>query len=142
MTLAPDAMLCFALYSAAHAMQQAYRPLLEPLGLTYPQYLVMATLWARDDRPSVGEIGRDLGLESSTLTPLLKRLEAAGLLVRRRDAKDERLVRLVLTGEGRALEYRAADIPARIAELTGLPPEELARLRDAVAGLAKVMRRP
>ena len=88
-----DNFICFALYSAGHAFTRLYKPLLDPLGLTYPQYLVMAVLWEKDGR-TVGEIGEKLLLESSTLTPLLKRLETAGMLRRTRDQDDERVVRI------------------------------------------------
>ena len=132
MTLAPQDMMCFALYSAAHAMQQAYRPLLEPLGLTYPQYLVMSALWTAQTPPTVREISGQVQLESSTLTPLLKRLEAQGLLRRARDPRDERQVRIQLTEAGQALRAQAANIPARIATKTGLSTADLMELRDAV----------
>ncbi len=134
MTLAPADMLCFALYSAAHAVQAAYAPLLEPLGLTYPQYLALSALAARDGQ-SVGEIGAELRLESNTLTPLLKRMEAAGWLTRQRDAQDERQVRLRLTEEGRALAARAAGVPAAFLAKTGMELPELADLRDTLGVL-------
>ncbi len=111
MTLAPPDMLCFALHSAAHAMHAAYAPLLEPLGLTYPQYLALSAL-AAEDGQSVGTLGATLRLESNTLTPLLKRMEAAGWLTRRRSDRDERQVLLHLTDAGRALAGQAAAIPA------------------------------
>ena len=114
-----DDMLCFALYSASHAFSRVYRPLLEPLGLTYPQYLVMVVLWAGDGQ-TVGALGEQLFLESNTLTPLLKRLEALGHVRRARDADDERQVRIHLTESGRALAGRAADIPRCLGEATGL----------------------
>ena len=101
-----DDFLCFAVYSASHAFNRLYKPLLDELGLTYPQYLVMVTLWERDDR-TVGEIGERLFLESNTLTPLLKRMEAAGLVSRSRDPADERQVRLRLTAEGKGLVEKA-----------------------------------
>ena len=106
-----DHQLCFALYAASLAMTKAYRPLLAPLGLTYPQYLVMLVLWEGDGL-TVKQAGERLGLDSGTLTPLLKRLEAAGLLQRLRDAADERRVRLQLTAAGRALRARAVPHPA------------------------------
>ena len=96
MTLAPSDMLCFALHSAAHAMHSAYAPLLDPLGLTYPQYLVLSALSGRDPL-TVGQLGAELRLESNTLTPLLKRMEALGWLTRSRNPKDERQVRVGLT---------------------------------------------
>ncbi len=134
MTLAPTDMLCFALHSTAHAVHSAYAPLLQPLGLTYPQYLVLSSLNNRDAQ-TVGTLGSELRLESNTLTPLLKRMEAAGWLRRNRDGKDERQVRLSLTEDGRALAGRAASVPRAFAERTGLPQSDLADLRDILAAL-------
>ena len=134
MSLAPTDMLCFALHSTAHAVHGAYAPLLHPFGLTYPQYLVLSSLNARDDQ-TVGQLGVELRLESNTLTPLLKRMEGAGWLRRSRDGKDERQVRLSLTEEGRALAARASGVPAAFAERTGLPLSDLADLRDILAAL-------
>lgn len=131
--------LCFAVYAAAHAFGHAYRPLLEPLGLTYPQYLVLLQLWERDDR-SVGELGGALFLDSGTLTPMLKRMEAAGWLSRRRDPRDERVVRITLTPAGTALRERAKAIPATLACGIGLEEEELGRLRPALQRLAARLR--
>ncbi len=111
--------LCFAVYSASHAFTRAYRKLLEPLGLTYPQYLAMLVLWERDDR-RVKEIGAELYLDSGTLTPLLKRLENLGLVRRVRDARDERQVSILLTETGRALEAKAVTIPAELICMTRL----------------------
>ncbi|HVR50963.1 MAG TPA: MarR family transcriptional regulator, partial [Pseudorhodoferax sp.] len=105
-----DHQLCFALYSASLAMTKLYKPLLAPLGLTYPQYLAMLVLWEQDG-PMVSALGERLGLDSGTLTPLLKRLEAAGLVQRERAAEDERRVRVRLTPAGRRLKVRAAKIP-------------------------------
>lgn len=139
MKLAPPDMICFALYSAAHAMQQAYKPLLDPLDLTYPQYLALTALWAKDDQ-TVGEIGRQVQLESNTLTPLFKRLEAQGLVNRRRDEDDERQVRIQLTEAGRAMQERAAHIPACIVERTGMDLAELVALRDRVISLRDHLR--
>ena len=136
MSMPPDAMICFALYSAAHAMQQAYRPLLDPLGLTYPQYLVLSALWSGQEPPTVGAIGRQLQLESSTLTPLLKRLEAIGLIRRTRDTADERQVRVHLTDDGRAMQARAAHVPDCILERTGMTPQALLALRDRLRATA------
>ena len=138
-TLPPPQMLCFALYSAAHAMQAAYKPLLDPLGLTYPQYLALSALWAEDGQ-TVGQIGAALMLDSNTLTPLLKRLEQAGWVQRRRDAADERQVRLTLTDAGRALREQAAAIPGCFLERTGLALPEAAALRDEVAALRDRLR--
>lgn len=119
--------LCFSVYSASHAFNRIYKPLLDGLGLTYPQYLVMVALWQEDDQ-SVRNIGEKMYLESSTLTPLLKRLEAAGLVSRKRDPKDERSVRVSLTGEGKALRAKAEEIPTCILEATGLDIETAKRL--------------
>lgn len=134
MTLAPSDMLCFALYSTAHAVQSAYAPLLEPLGLTYPQYLVLSALAAQDGQ-TVGEIGAAVRLETNTLTPLLKRMEAAGWLTRRRDPQDERQVRLTLTEAGHGLAARAAGVPRAFAERTGLPMDQITDLRDILTAL-------
>ncbi|WP_420101460.1 MarR family winged helix-turn-helix transcriptional regulator [Bosea sp. (in: a-proteobacteria)] len=129
-----DDLLCFAVYSASHAFNRLYKPLLDELGLTYPQYLVMVTLWERDDR-TVGEIGERLFLESNTLTPLLKRMEAAGLVSRSRDPADERQVRLQLTHEGRALIDKARQVPPCVLDATSLSGEEARRLTDQIAAL-------
>lgn len=131
-----EAMLCFALYGAEREMLRAYQPLLAPLGLTYPQYLALLTLWRRDGQ-SVGEIGAALGLETNTLTPLLKRLEAAGLLRRSRAAHDERQVLVTLTEAGRALQTQAAHVPGCFAAATGLDLPELAALREALQRLRR-----
>ena len=126
--LALDKQLCFALYSASLAMTKVYKPLLAPLGLTYPQYLVMLALWEHDGQ-SVSALGDRLALDSGTLTPLLKRLEAAGLVERRRDETDERSVRIFLTRAGRALQKKARDIPLQILNASGQKPAELMALR-------------
>ncbi|AFK53407.1 MarR family winged helix-turn-helix transcriptional regulator [Tistrella mobilis] len=123
-----DAQLCFALYGASLAMTKLYRPVLEGLGLTYPQYLAMLVLWESDDI-TVGDLGRRLGLDSGTLTPLLKRLEAAGLVTRRRDPRDERQVRVALTEAGRALKARARHVPEQMFCAMGLELDELGDLR-------------
>jgi MarR family transcriptional regulator, organic hydroperoxide resistance regulator len=123
--LALDQQLCFALYSSSLAMTKLYKPLLEPLALTYPQYLVMLALWERDGA-TVSELGLRLTLDSGTLTPLLKRLEVAGLLARQRDTEDERRVLVRLTGAGRALKSRAAKVPPQVACATACSLDELA----------------
>lgn len=130
-----DAMLCFSLYSASLAMNRVYQPLLEELGLTYPQYIALTALWNEDAQP-VGALGRRLGLETNTLTPLMKRLEAAGLVQRARNPSDERQVIVSLTPEGRALKDRAAHIPAAIFAATGMRKEEIAELKAQVDKLA------
>lgn len=129
-----DNQLCFALYSASLAMTKVYKPLLEAIGLTYPQYLVMLVLWEQDGL-IVSEIGVRLNLDSGTLTPLLKRLETSGLLSRRRAVEDERRVHVSLTAAGRLLKTRAAGIPGCILEATqcGLP--ELSDLTRQVQAL-------
>ncbi|MCA2014350.1 MarR family transcriptional regulator [Cereibacter sphaeroides] len=134
MPIAPADMLCFSLYSAQHAMQAAYKPLLDPLGLTYPQYLVLSALWVQDDQ-TVGALGAQLALETNTLTPLLKRMEAAGLVARRRDKVDERQVRVTLAPEGEALRQKAAHVPACFLEATGMSLPEVMALRDQVKAL-------
>lgn len=140
MTLPPSDMLCFALYSATHAMQAAYAPLLAPLGLTYPQYLVLSALWDAPGPLTVGRIGRTLHLDSSTLTPLVKRLKGAGLVTRHRSDRDERQVLVALTPAGHALRDRAANVPACIAARTGLSPADIAALRDTVTRLRDTLR--
>jgi len=134
--LALDNQLCFAVYAASHAFARAYRPLLEALGLTYPQYLVMLVLWERDGL-TVRAVGDRLGLDSGTLTPLLKRLAAAGLVTRTRDESDERQVLVGLTPAGRALRTRAAAVPRRMGALIGLEAEERDNLRAAVDRLTR-----
>jgi MarR family transcriptional regulator, organic hydroperoxide resistance regulator len=126
-----DQQLCFALYSAVNRVTRAYRPVLAALGLTYPQYLAMLALWERSPR-TVGALGDALDLDSGTLTPLLKRLEKQNMVVRRRDASDERRVIVDLTEAGRALRIRAAEVPASLACKIALPPIELMELRDRV----------
>lgn len=122
-----DVQLCFALYSTSLAMTKLYKPLLAPLGLTYPQYLVMLVLWETDG-PSVSELGQRLSLDSGTLTPLLKRLEAVGLIERRRAIADERRVEIHLTGPGRALRERAVGIPEHLACASACGPADLEAL--------------
>jgi DNA-binding MarR family transcriptional regulator len=133
-----DELLCFAVYSAGHAFNRIYKPLLDAIGLTYPQYLVMVALWAEDEQ-TVGGLGEKLLLESNTLTPLLKRLETMGYLTRRRDESDERQVRVKLTAQGRALQAKARDVPRCILEATGLSPAAMARLRSDIAALRESM---
>ncbi|GGH60333.1 transcriptional regulator [Comamonas phosphati] len=129
-----DNQVCFALYSASLAMTKLYKPLLEAIGLTYPQYLVMLVLW-EGDRLTVSELGERLTLDSGTLTPLLKRLEAAGLLARLRDAQDERRVRIILTEAGRALRAEAEKIPACVLQSTQCTLPELQALTDQLSAL-------
>ena len=122
-----DNQLCFALYSASLAMTKLYKPLLDELGLTYPQYLVMLALWECDG-VTVSELGERLSLDSGTLTPLLKRIEAAGLVARLRSLEDERRVHVTLTAAGRRLKSRAARIPACIVAATQCSLPEIVRL--------------
>lgn len=122
-------LLCFAIYRAGQAFNQLYRPLLDELGLTYPQYLVMVSLWSQDDQ-SVKELGKSVSLESNTLTPILKRLEAMQLVSRARDAEDERSVRIRLTPEGQALAKKAAHVPGCIAEAAGFSSQDVEMLLE------------
>lgn len=127
-------MLCFELHAASRAMTAVYRPLLGELGLTYPQYLVMILLWEREPR-RVNELGSELELDSGTLSPLLKRLEAAGLILRRRRKEDERELEVTLTGTGRDLSDRARKVPAAVEEATGLAPGEMEELVGRLSSL-------
>lgn len=129
-----DKQLCFALYGAAHAFTRAYKPLLSPLGLTYPQYVVMMALWEEDDL-SVKALGEKVGLDSGTLSPLLKRLEQIHYVARRRDVTDERVVFITLTAEGRALKSRALEVFASIGNQTGCDIGEIESLRDSLKRL-------
>ncbi len=122
-----DQQLCFAIYSASLAMTRLYQPLLEPLGLTYPQYLVMLVLWEHDGL-TVSQIGERVMLDSGTLTPLLKRLEAAELLRRTRDTVDERRVIITLTETGRTLKRQAASVPENVMCATACNLDELVAL--------------
>jgi DNA-binding MarR family transcriptional regulator len=132
--LALDHQLCFALYSASLAMTKLYKPLLDPLGITYPQYLVMLVLW-EGDGVTVSQLGSRLTLDSGTLTPLLKRLEALGLLRRLRDATDERRVLLQLTRSGRTLQARALPVPQAVACASGCALDELVALTARLKAL-------
>lgn len=122
-----DNQLCFALYSSSLAMTKLYKPLLEPLGLTYPQYLALLVLWENDGL-AVGDLGQRLFLDSGTLTPLLKRMEVAGLVERRRASDDERRVIVSLSARGRALRRRAEAVPRRIEAAMRCGPGELGAL--------------
>ncbi|MEV1144963.1 MarR family transcriptional regulator [Micromonospora sp. NPDC049799] len=146
--------VCFALYAASRALTDVYRPVLDGFGLTYPQYLVLLVLWERDARDSgrdaqareadgltVSELGAALRLDSGTLSPLLKRLEAAGLVVRRRSVRDERRVEVGLTAEGRALRDRMDDVPTGVARATGLTADELFALRDTLNRVTETIHR-
>ena len=131
-----DNQLCFALYSASLAMTKLYKPLLETLGLTYPQYLVMLVLWEQDGL-TVSALGERLFLDSGTLTPLLKRMEQSGLVSRQRSVEDERRVEVSLTPDGRTLKTRAASVPACVVEAAGCPIPELMTLTHDVQSLRK-----
>ncbi|RZS57841.1 MarR family winged helix-turn-helix transcriptional regulator [Sphaerotilus mobilis] len=133
-----DQQLCFALYSASLAMTKLYRPLLDTLGLTYPQYLVMLVLWEHGS-VSVGELGERLNLDSGTLTPLLKRLEGQGRIARERSASDERRVDVSLTDDGRALREQARAIPPRILEGAGCTVAELGSLTRRLQALRQTL---
>ena len=134
-----DNQLCFALYAASGLVTRAYRPLLEPLGLTYPQYLVMLALWEQAPR-TVKALGQALELDSGTLTPLLKRLEAAGFVTRTRDAQDERRVQIALTKAGEALREKAAEVPTALACQLQLPLDEIVELKTTLQDLARKMK--
>lgn len=134
-----DNQLCFALYAASRAMTAAYAPLLDELGLTYPQYLVMLVLWERDGE-RVSQIGERLHLDSATLTPLLKRLETRTLIERRRSTADERVVEVYLTAAGKRLERKASAIPGCMLQKAQLSLAELAKLRAQVQALTEKLR--
>ena len=126
--------ICFAVYSTAHAFNRVYQPLLDRLGLTYPQYLVMLVLWERDGVP-LKDIGERLFLDSGTLTPLLKRLEAAELLKRTRSIEDERQVLIALTSKGQALKEKARAVPEGILASSACSLAELSSIRNDVVAL-------
>ena len=131
-----DNQLCFALYSTSLAMTKLYKPLLEELGLTYPQYLAMLVLWEQDGL-TVSELGERLYLDSGTLTPLLKRMESAGLVSRIRAVQDERRVHITLTAAGRKLKDKAAKIPGCILSATQCSIPELVSLTQQVQSFRK-----
>ncbi len=129
-----DQMLCFAVYSAGHAFTRFYKPRLDALDLTYPQYLVFLVLWERDDI-TVKALGDRLFLDSGTITPLIKRLEGRGLVQRRRDEDDERQVRITLTPEGRGLRDKAMAVPLAVMKGTGLSLDEAGALQAELLAL-------
>lgn len=137
--LAVDELLCFAAYSTSLAFNRFYKPMLERMGLTYPQFLAMSLLWGEDGQ-TVGQLGDQLFLESNTLTPLIKRLEAAGLVRRERADDDERVVRVRLTDAGRAAAEDAACLPAAVISATSQTPEAMERLRDGLTALRDQLR--
>ena len=134
-----DEQICFALYSASRAITARYRELLDPLGITYPQYLVLLVLWERD-RVTLRDVGERLDLDSGTLSPLVRRMERAGLVVRTRRTTDERLVEVALTDEGSALRVTAADIPAAVCASTGLDRAAIDELRERITELGSHVR--
>lgn len=127
--------LCFALVTAARNVVSLYRPILEPLGLTHPQYLVMLALWEQSPR-SLGELAEELAMEPATLSPLVKRLESQGRVSRTRRADDERVLDIALTAEGRDLRARALEVPGQIMARVGMDAAQLAALRDGLAPFA------
>ncbi len=127
--------LCFAMVTAARNVVAIYRPVLEPLGLTHPQYLVMLALWESAPR-SLGDLAEELAMEPATLSPLVKRLEAQGLVARSRRQSDERVLEITLTAEGIALRTRALEVPGQVMSRVGVDPDRLAALRDALAPFA------
>ena len=129
-----DNQICFAVYSTAHAFNRVYKPLLDRLGLTYPQYLVMLVLWERDDVP-LKDIGERLFLDSGTLTPLLKRMEAADLIKRTRSTEDERQVLIALTPKGQALKEKARSVPMSILEASACSVGELTAMKNEIVAL-------
>lgn len=133
-----DLQVCFPLYAASNLLGRLYRPVLAKLGLTYPQYLVMLALWQQAPQ-SVGGLGEKLHLDSGTLTPLLKRMETAGLVTRTRDIADERRVLIALTEQGLTLRQVARDVPTTLARGLSLSPAELAELRHSVQRLVAVL---
>ncbi|MFJ8195311.1 MarR family winged helix-turn-helix transcriptional regulator [Streptomyces sp. NPDC096152] len=133
-----DGQICFSLHAASRAFNGVYRVLLKELGLTYPQYLVMLVLWEHGETP-VKRLGEHLRLDSGTLSPLLKRLEAAGLVRRERSARDERSVQVRLTAEGAALRERASEVPRRIVSATGFTLDEIRDLRTRLDRLTSAL---
>jgi DNA-binding MarR family transcriptional regulator len=129
-----DNQLCFALYSSSHLMTKIYKPLLKEIGLTYPQYLAMLVLW-EEDEITVGALGEKLYLDSGTLTPLLKRMETAGFVKRKRSGTDERQVFIHLTDKGRALKRAASQIPSKAGAATGMGILEIIKLRKQLQKL-------
>tara|TARA_A100001391_G_scaffold7621_8_gene5032 strand:- start:51162 stop:51623 length:462 start_codon:yes stop_codon:yes gene_type:complete len=133
-----DRQVCFPLYAASNLLNRIYRPILADLGLTYPQYLVMLALWKQVPQ-TVGSLGEALYLDSGTLTPLLKRMEAAGLITRNRDAADERRVLIDLTPKGRALRTEALRVPEALAEGLDIDASDVEGLRDQVRRLVAAL---
>lgn len=130
--------LCFAIYSANHAFNRVYQPLLGDLGLTYPQFVALVLLWEEDNQ-TIGQLGQKLFLQSNTLTPMLKRLETLGCITRRRDPEDERQVRIKVTDEGRKLQLRASDIVRRVRHATGLQNKQIQQLLEDISAVRKAL---
>ncbi|HEY8981391.1 MAG TPA: MarR family transcriptional regulator [Streptomyces sp.] len=133
-----DRQICFSLHAASRAFNGVYRVVLKDLGLTYPQYLVMLVLWEEGPLP-VKKLGEHLRLDSGTLSPLLKRLESAGLVRRERSARDERSVEVLLTDEGAALREQALQVPRRILSATSFDPDEIRRLKSQLDTLTTAL---
>jgi MarR family transcriptional regulator, organic hydroperoxide resistance regulator len=136
--LALGEFLCFAVYSANHAFNRVYQPLLKELGLTYPQFIAMILLWEQDGQ-TVGDLGQKLFLQSNTLTPMLKRLETVGYVKRSRDSADERQVRIKLTEAGRNLHLQASDIVRCVRNATGLQDKQCKEVREEINALRKAL---
>lgn len=130
--------ICFPMYVASRMITRAYQPLLDEMGITYPQYLVLMTLWEKDEQ-TVNEIATTLYLNTNTITPLLKRMEKGGIVARTRSKQDERKVMITLTNEGKALKEKAYCIPEAILNSTGLSPENLGSLKKQIHTLIKQM---
>ena len=126
--------LCFSLYACSRAILRLYRPYLDELQLTYPQYLVLVTLWVKQ-KSTIKELGEVLSLDTGTLTPLLKRMEAAGLVERHRDKKDERIMKIHITNAGQALQEKASCIPQSLLEASGMKQEELNEINVTIKQL-------
>jgi MarR family transcriptional regulator, organic hydroperoxide resistance regulator len=126
--------LCFSLYACSRAILRLYRPYLDKLQLTYPQYLVLVTLWEKPRR-TIKELGEVLNLDTGTLTPLLKRMEAAGLIERRRDTMDERVMNIFITQAGKALQEKASCVPQSLFDATGINKKELDEINERIMHL-------
>ena len=130
--------LCFAVYSASHAFNRVYQPLLKEVGLTYPQFIALVLLWEQDGQ-TVSELGHRLYLQSNTLTPMLKRLETLGYVKRSRDAADERQVRINLTDAGRRLHVQASEIVRSVRKATGLQEDQVRALANEVEAVRRTL---
>ena len=130
--------LCFSLYACSRAILRLYRPYLDELQLTYPQYLVLVTLWEKQ-QSTIKELGKALNLDTGTLTPLLKRMEAAGLIERRRDTVDERVVNILITKAGKALQEKASCVPQSLFDASGMSKKELDEINKTIMCLSRLM---